>query len=384
MLHWGRFGMAASSNTVERREAPLQSATRLLLVGPSLDIIGGQAVQASRLLEYFRAATSLRVTFLPINPRLPLFIRRVKYVRTAANFLAFIALLLRRAPHSEVMHIFTAAYSSYFLWTVPAMLCGKLLGKKVILNYRDGQGGDHLRRSRLAVATLRLADIIVAPSDYLVDVFARFGLRAISIPNVVDAGRFRFRDRTPLRPVFVTNRGLEPLYNVACTLRAFAIVQQRYPDASLTIAHDGPCRPRLEALAAELGLKNTRFIGRVPPERIPSLYDEADIYMTSPDIDNMPGSLLECFASGLPVVATRAGGIPYIVEDGVTGLLAPCNDHAALAECALKLLESPELARRIAAKARAECTRYSWSAVGPQWLALYESVTRAGSPSSKI
>ncbi|HZS70363.1 MAG TPA: glycosyltransferase family 4 protein [Candidatus Acidoferrum sp.] len=349
---------------------------RLLLIAPTLEIIGGQAVQASRLLERLRAEDGIEVSFLPINPRLPAFIRKLKYVRTVVNFLVFAILLIRRAPSCDVMHVFTAAYSSYFLWTVPATVAGKLLGKKVIVNYRDGQGGDHLRRSRLAVATLRLPDAVVAPSDYLVDVFAGFGLRAVSIPNFIDAARFRFRDRTPLRPVFMTNRGLEPLYNVGCVLRAFALIQRSYPDASLTVAHDGPCRRELEALAAELQLRNVRFLGKVLPERIADLYDEADIYLTSPNVDNMPGSLLECFASGLPVIATKVGGIPYIVADGVTGFLVPPNDHAALAERALMLLENPAVARQIAARARAECAaRYVWDAVRPQWLRLYEQLS---------
>jgi glycosyltransferase involved in cell wall biosynthesis len=260
------------------------------------------------------------------------------------------------------------------------MLVGKLLGKKVVVNYRDGQAGDHLKQSRFAIATLRLPDAIVTPSNYLVDVFAGFGVKAVSIPNVIDAARFHFRDRTPLRPVFMTNRGLEPLYNVSCVLRAFAIIQLRYPGASLTIAHDGPCRSRLEALAVELGLKNARFIGKVPPERIAELYDNADIYLTSPDIDNMPGSLLECFASGLPVIATKAGGIPYIVADEVTGFLVPCDDHAALAARALRLLDNPDIAREVATRARAECAQYSWTAIGPQWLALYKQLCGRASP----
>jgi glycosyltransferase involved in cell wall biosynthesis len=357
---------------------------RLLLIAPTLDIVGGQAVQASRLLERFRSEESLEVSFLPINPRLPVFIRKVKYLRTVINFVAFAALLVRRTPSCDILHVFTAAYSSYFLWTVPAILVGKFFGKKVIVNYRDGQAGDHLKQSRLAVATLRLPDAIVTPSNYLVDVFAGFDIRAVSIPNLIDTARFHFRDRAPLRPVFMTNRGLEPLYNVGCVLRAFAIIQFRYPDASLIVAHDGPCRSQLEALAVELRLKNTRFIGKVPPERVAGLYDDADIYLTSPDIDNMPGSLLECFASGLPVIATKAGGIPYIVADEVTGFLAPCNDHVALAERALRLLDNPHIAREVAARARAECARYSWAAIGPQWLALYKQLCGRTSPVESV
>lgn len=349
----------------------------MLLIAPALDIVGGQAVQASRLVEQFRAEPLVDVTFLPINPRLPPFVRRLKYIRTVVNFVVYIGLLIRRVTRSDVLHVFSAAHSSYFLWTVPAILCGRLFGRKVIVNYRDGRAGDHLTRSRLAVRTLRMADAIVTPSNYLVDTFARFGVPAVSIFNIADTTRFRFRERSRLRPRFMTNRGLEPLYNVSCLLRAFALIQHDYPEASLIVAHDGPCRPRLESLAAELGLQNTRFAGIVPPDQIPDLYDDADVYVMSPDIDNMPGSVLECFASGLPLISTEAGGVPYIVQDGVTGLLVPCGDHVALARAAIRLLRDPVLAGALSSRGRAECANYSGETIRRQWLHLYRELTSA-------
>jgi len=114
-----------------------------------------------------------------------------------------------------------------------------------------------------------------------------------------------------------------------------------------------------------------QFLGRVPHERMPALYNEAEIYLTSPNVDNIPGSLLECFASGLPVVATRAGGIPYILENERTGLLVPIGDHEALAQAAFRLLEDPELVERLTSEARKECERYRWSPIRDQWAGLY-------------
>ncbi|MGH9558530.1 MAG: glycosyltransferase family 4 protein [Bryobacteraceae bacterium] len=313
----------------------------------------------------------IEVSFLPIDPPLTRFLRRIKYARTIANFFVFNALLLIRLSRAQVVHVFTAAHSSYLLWTVPTILFGRLARKKVIVNYRDGRCEEHLKRSRLAKPTLRLAHAIVAPSDYLVDVLARFGLHARSIPNILDLSRFTYRERSPLPPVFLSNRGLEPLYNVACTLRAMALIQQRFPEASLIVAHDGPCRAELEQLARDLGLAHTQFIGTVDQKRLAELYREAGIYITTPNIDNMPGSLLECFASGLPLIATRAGGIPYIVRHLETGILVDLDDHRAVADWALRLLEDPELALRLARNGREEARLYAWQNIRPQWLALY-------------
>ena len=142
----------------------------------------------------------------------------------------------------------------------------------------------------------------------------------------------------------------------------------------MAIAHDGSCRPRLETLAGELGLRNTRFLGFVRHEEMPELYDQADIYLMSPDLDCTPGSIMECFASGLPVVATKAGGIPYMIEHERTGLLVDCGDYQALAACALRLLEDEQLARRISDNGRRECGRYQPEAVRTAWVRLYREL----------
>ena len=243
--------------------------------------------------------------------------------------------------------------------------------KPIVLNYRDGQADDHLRNWRTAIPTIRRMDAVVVPSPFLGSVFAPHGLRVETISNILDTSRFRYRPRRQLRPAFLHSRILEPLYNVPCSLRAFQLVQQRYPDASLTVAHDGPSRRALEQLGRELGLRNTRFIGRVPHSDIATLYDSADIYLTSPDIDCMPGSILECFASGLPVVATRAGGIPFIATDEKTALLVPTGDHKAMAHAALRLLNEPALVEGLTRRAFESCERYAESHVRREWTALY-------------
>lgn len=352
---------------------------RVLIVAPSLDMVGGQAVQASRLVERFRAEPSLEVGFLPINPRLPGALRRLqdlKYVRTIVTSALYLASLVARVRRYDVIHIFSASYFSFVLAPTPALLVARVYGKKTVLNYRSGQAEDHLARWRTAVPTLRLADRVVTPSGYLVDVFARSGLRAQSIFNTVETAQFRFRERRPLRPHFLSNRNFESLYNVGCVLRAFALVQRRVPGARLTVAGDGPQREELMRLARELNLNHIEFVGRVAPERMPELYDGADVYLNGSDVDNMPGSIIEAYAAGLPVVTTDAGGIPYILADGETGLLVSRGDYEAMAARALRLLGDEALAAGLAARARAQCEKYSWAAVREEWLGLYRSVAR--------
>jgi L-malate glycosyltransferase len=351
---------------------------RVLIAAPSLDILGGQSRQCARLLSRLKDEASLRVDFLPHNPRMPVglqWTQGIKYVRTVFTTLLYWWLLLVRVWRYDILHVFSASYYSYLLSVAPAILIGRLYGKKVILNYRSGEAEDHLANWRLsAIPTMRLAHAIVVPSGYLVEVFGRFGLKARPIHNIVELERFCYRERQPIRPIFLTSRLLEPLYNVGCVLRAFALIQQRYPDAQLTVAGDGWMREELEQLARTLELRNTKFIGRVAFEDMPAMYDAADMYLTATDLDNMPSSITESMASGLPVVTTNAGGIPYIVTHEETCLMVRCNDHEAMAASAIRLLEDNELSMRIGRQARDAARKFTWPVVRDEWVKLYHEL----------
>lgn len=376
-------------NEGARGESGAAPPVRVLLVGPSLkNFLGGQAVQLARLLERFREEPGVVADFLPVDPPLPgplAALQKIKYVRTAVTSLAYGASLLARVRRYDVIHVFSASYFSFLLAPAPALLVARLYGRRSVLNYRSGEAEDHLSRwRRTAIPLVRLASAVAVPSGYLVDVFARFGLRARSIYNIVDLDRYAFRERRPLRPVFLANRNFEPLYNVGCVLRAFALIQGRFPDARLTLAGDGSQRAQLEALARQLALRNVEFVGRVQQARMHELYDAADIYLNGSDIDNMPGSIVEAFAAGTPVVTTDAGGIPYIVTDGVTGALVPRGDHQRMAARAVELLEDERLASRVARAARDECRKYNWEAVRDEWLALYRGLAQERAPAQAM
>lgn len=358
---------------------------RVALVAPSLDILGGQAVQADRLVRAWQGDPEVDCRLLPVNPVPPGPLkhgRKLKYLRTVVTEATYLPLLAKHLSKVDVAHVFSASYTSFLLAPLPAILTAKALGRPVILNYRSGEAPDHLARSRVARVALATVDQNVVPSRFLVDVFKQFGIGATIIPNLVDLGRFRFRLRAPLRPRILSTRNLESLYNVACTVRAFRLVQDRYPEASLTLVGGGAEEPALRALVQSLALRNVTFTGRVRPTDIAECYASHDIYLQSPNIDNMPTSILEAYASGLPVVSTDAGGISAILTHGQHGLLAPPNDHDALATHVLSLLSTPALAERLARAALATCDAYTWAAIRDQWLHVYRGVAADAAHSS--
>jgi glycosyltransferase involved in cell wall biosynthesis len=214
-------------------------------------------------------------------------------------------------------------------------------------------------------------DAIVVPSKYLVEQFGRHGFDAELIRNAIELGEFEYRAREPLRPVFLSNRQLQSHCNVACILRGFALIQERVRDARLIVASDGEERPSLERLATELELRGTEFTGWVDANQMGGLYLSADIFLNASAFDNIPISITEAFASGMPVVSTDVAGISELVRHGETGMLVPDDDHKQLAATALGLLGDRALASRLARNALRECPQFTWPAVREQWLELY-------------
>jgi L-malate glycosyltransferase len=327
------------------------------------------------MIDGWKDDPAVEAWIVPINPVPPRPFDRllaIKYVRTLVTQLCYWPLLFRELRRADVVHVFSASYSSFLLAPLPAVIVGRLLGKPILLNYHSGEAPDHLSRSWIARRVLRQhVELNVVPSPFLRDVLASFGIHAEVVSNTLDLRVFSYRPRDPLGPRLLSTRNFEPLYNVACVLRAFALVQARYPDASLTLVGTGSQDQALRDLASELSLRNVTFAGRVAPGEIHRFYAAADIYVQAPSIDNMPLSVLEAFASGSPVVSTDVGGVPAILTHGVHGLLARDGDHAALAAQVITLLEQPERARRLAAAARESCARYDWTFVREGWLAAY-------------
>jgi glycosyltransferase involved in cell wall biosynthesis len=352
-----------------------ETAVKVAIVAASLRILGGQAVQAQRLLDNWRDDPEVDAWLVPINPLPPPpfgSLLTIKYVRTVVTQVWYWPLLFRELRHADIVHVFSASYASFLLSPLPAVIVARLLRRPVILNYHSGEAPDHLRRSAFARRVMaRWVDLNVVPSPFLRGVLASFGIAADVVPNTMDLRQFAYRVRDPLRPRLLSTRNFEPLYNVPCVVRAFARIQQRHPDATLTLVGGGSQEGVIRSLAASLGLRNVTFVGQVPPSEISRYYADADIYLQAPSIDNMPLSVLEAFASGLPVVSTGVGGVPAILTHGVHGLLAADNDDEALASHVIRLLDEPEFARQLAAAAHATCFAYEWSVAREGWLRVY-------------
>lgn len=357
---------------------------RLLLVGPMAPPAGGMATQTEQLRLLLEAAGAT-VEFLPTNrPYRPGWIAQIPVLRAVARLLAYLAALWSACGKAGVMHLMANSGWSWHLFAAPAIIVARMRGLHVVVNYRGGGAGAFLgAQVRWVRPVLGLANLLIVPSGFLEEVFGRFGISARVVPNIIDLDRFSPAPaRDSVGPRLVVGRHLEPIYDNATAIRAFARVRADFPDATLTLAGIGPERERLEQLACALGVREAvGFPGQLDREEMAALYHSADVVLNPSLADNMPNSVLEAMASGVPIVATRVGGVPWIVRDGETGLLVPPGDHEAMAGLVLRLCREPTLRGTLVAAALADVRRYRWSEVAPLLAAAYRSAphpTRRG------
>jgi len=152
--------------------------------------------------------------------------------------------------------------------------------------------------------------------------------------------------------------------------------------ARLVIVGDGPERPKLEAAARRLGIADRiEFRGKVSSTELQAAYARAgafvlpSVFDARGDTEGLGVVALEAMNYGTPVVASRIGGIPDVVEDGVTGLLVPPGDAAALAAALRRLRDEPDLARKLGDAGRRRLReQFSWEAITARWEAVYSSL----------
>lgn len=240
------------------------------------------------------------------------------------------------------------------------------------------------------------ADVVTVPSAALGRTAReRLGLdgqpRVEVIPNFVDTSRFSpGADRAALAPLFPGRdlrsvraichaSNFRPVKRPLDLLAILARVRERVP-AVLVLVGDGPERPRLEAEALRLGLsREVAFVGAV--RNLPPVLRACDLFLLPSAHESFGLAALEAMSCGLPVVGSRTGGLPEVVEDGATGLLADPGDVEAMGAAALRILGDEPLRARLCRAARDRALRlFRAEEVLVRWEALYGRVVSRRSP----
>lgn len=250
-------------------------------------------------------------------------------------------------------------------------ILGRLAGVPVVVAHEHGWGAEQppqLRRLLDREVVGRGASAFVAVSrttrQQMIDVAGVRARDIVVIPNgiapPVPAPSLRDELAIPeSAPVIGTVAVLRPEKALDVLLRAAARVRARFPDLRVLIVGDGAERTRLEALVEELGVDDAVLLPGFRRD-IPRVLATLDAAVFSSTSEGSPLAIMEAMASGRPIVATRVGGVPDLVDDGVEGLLVQPGDAGALADAVVRVLERREeaadMGRRAQARCRRECT----------------------------
>ena len=289
----------------------------------------------------------------------------------------------------DLMHVHYAIPHAATAWLAKQMLEHEGLHLKIVTTLHGtditlvGQDPSYYTLTKFSIEQ---SDAVTAVSAYLrEETYRAFGCGDCEvrvIPNFISAADYHpptddsFRRRLAPKGgghrVLVHVSNFRPVKRIGDVVRIFAGVRQQLP-ATLVLVGDGPDRDAAEQQVDSLGLrKDVRFLGKV--ESVGDVLRGADLFLLPSATESFGLAALEAMACGVPVVASAAGGIPEVVEDGKTGFLAPPGDVATMVDRALRALGNADEHSRLKRNAAARALDFSADRVVPRYEALYEEV----------
>ena len=294
----------------------------ITLIGPLSKIPGG----IQRQLELHHSLLTkegYNVSIINCTPKLPLHFDNIRYLRALLRLILFIFNLLVNTKKNSIWHVYANSGKSWWLYSVPALIVGKLTFKKVILNYRGGGAKHFIKRNKLFFKFFfNFSTHCVVSSNFLLYIFKSFNLETKIIPNTVDKVFYNGKNKKKINKLkskeniyLLITRNLEKIYNIESALYALRDIVKINDKVILKIAGSGQNRDELIHLSKILQIENhVQFLGSLSRAEIIHEYSTSDILINTSIVDNMPNSLLESMASGLPIVSYKVGGISFFFK----------------------------------------------------------------------
>ena len=216
------------------------------------------------------------------------------------------------------------------------------------------------------------AKMNVAPSLYLMEHFKNEGFNnLVYIPNTIAIKNYPFLLRKYVRPKLLWVRSFAEIYNPLLALEIVELLAKQGMEVELCMVgpdKDGTMQ-RCKKVAQELDLPVT-FTGILKKENWVSLSKNYDIFINTTNFDNMPVSVMAAMALGMPVISTDVGGIPFLVDSGVNGILVAPNNPQFFVDSIIDLCANPSKTAEISKNARAKMEGFDWNKVKEQWIGL--------------
>lgn len=253
----------------------------------------------------------------------------------------------------------------------------KLLGKKIILVVHGGGLPSRLaKNSAKYLAVLNRADQVICPSPYLQFEINKYGLKSMVIENVLKLSDYQFHLKNKFRPNIFWMRTFEDIYHPLMTVQVFAKVKTVFPEAKMIMAGgDAGMLAQTKDAAKAMGVfESINFPGYISNEQKNLLATEYDIYICTNKIDNAPVTLVEMMTLGLPIVSVNSGGIPFMIENKLNGLLVEFDDASAMADAITEIIKNPLLGKLLVQNGLVTAKKYGAETVLNKWTTLFNKL----------
>jgi len=294
-----------------------------------------------------------------------------------ARMIHIIITVISHSGRTKVILIDTYSTLNFYFAITSAVLA-ILLQTKYVLILRGGDLPRRLKQNpRLCRFLLTKSYQNISPSGYILDVFQTAGYDVKFIPNAMDISKYPYSVRQLETPNLLYVRSFHKIYNPTMAIRVLKKLLENYPGASLCMVgpdKDGT-RQAVKSLVDHLGISGkVSFTGYISKQEIIKLSKRYNVFINTTNFDNMPVSVMEAMALGLPVVSTDAGGMPFLIDNFKSGLLVNKDDTASMVEAIQRLIEDPELTESLVQNARTKIEGYDWSKVLPLWQKLFDEL----------
>lgn len=277
-----------------------------------------------------------------------------------------------KAKNFNVLHVHGCSNFGFYPIIV-GVIAGKILKKKIVITYHGGLLENFINNYSIFVKFfLSKATILTVPSSFLADILEKKKVRVEHIPNPIRLNNVYFKERKKISPDIVVTRSFEEVYNIPLAIHAFSKIQETFPDSSLRLVGDGSLEDELKTLVKKLNLKNVIFTGRISNDEIGEQLNQADIFVNPSKADNMPISLFEAFACGLPVISTDVGGIRAFIKHQHNGLLIESENIEQLVNNILFILADSKQTKSMINEGYNCMLQYSFDNLKDQYLELYK------------
>jgi L-malate glycosyltransferase len=263
------------------------------------------------------------------------------------------------------------------LMSETASFLGELLHIPMVFVLHGGNLPQFSRRYPRSVRrVLARADILAAPSTFLVKGLKHLGFPIRVIRNIVEIDQYPFKVRRKAEAKFVWMRSFHPIYNPQLAVEVFRDIRRSHPDARMVMAGlDKGLEPEIKSMVADFNLEDAvRFPGFLGHEAKIKEYSDADIYLNTNRIDNTPVAVIEACAMGLPVVTTNVGGLPDLIDNGMTGILVSDGNVNSMVDAVNWLLDDDQSTEKLSKNGRLLAEKSSWSSVRNSWNEVFAEI----------